>query len=52
MGTHTITLGKEYSDFVSRQSRQFNLSKFVRVSLDAYIEYVRGLKVEDGKKNV
>lgn len=48
----TISLSREHSDFVDGESRQFNLSKFVRVSLDAYIDYVRRLRKQDDETNV
>ena len=49
--SRTISLSKEQAEFIDGESRQFNLSKFVRVSLDAYIDYVRRLR-KDGEKNV
>lgn len=49
--TRTITVHDYHADFIDRQSRQFNLSKFVRISLDAYIDYVRRLR-DNGEKNV
>jgi len=49
---YTISLSEEHADFVDGERRTFNLSKFVRVSLDAYIDYVRRLRNENGKTNV
>ena len=46
---YTISLSKEHADFVDGERRMFKLSKFVGVSLDAYIDYVRRLRKDDEK---
>ena len=48
---HTISLEDKHGQFIDKESRQFNLSKFVRTSLDAYMDYVRRLRKND-KTNV
>ncbi len=48
---YTISLSEGHADFVDGERRTFNLSKFVRVSLDTYIDYVRRLRKDD-EKNV
>ncbi len=46
--TYSVSMNDEQSKFIDSQSRQFSLSKFLRVSLHAYICYVRRLN-DDGK---
>lgn len=48
---YSITVRKEYADFIDNESRQFKLSNFIDVSLNAYIDYVRRLR-KDGETNV
>ena len=49
---YTISLSEEHANFVDGERRTFNLSKFIRHSLDAYIDYVRRLRKEDDETNV
>lgn len=49
--TYSVSLNEEHAAFINNESRQFNLSKFVRVSLDAYIDYVRRLR-DNGETDV
>jgi len=50
MVSTTVSLSEEHANFISSQTRQFNLSKFVRVKLDEYIIMKRRL-IENGKTN-
>jgi hypothetical protein len=48
----TVSISKEHAAFIDGESRQFKLSKFVRIALDSYIDYVRRLRKEDGEKRI
>lgn len=41
----SVSVRGDQAKFLDERSRQFNLSKFVQVSLDAYIKYVRRIRV-------
>jgi hypothetical protein len=50
--SYSVTLSEEHSKFVDNERRSFKLSKFVKISLDGYIDYVRRLRKEDGEKRI